>query len=451
MSAISAKDGAPGFARHVGRVGALALALGIGTAVAGTPGVAWADPTETATTSPTDTGTTTGGTADASEPTVPTTPSGATSDGKSPDATEPATSSPAVTSPSQSTVDLGDGVVLSSSGGAHTSSQASETSESVTKSTVDLGGGVALSSSGGALTSSESIASKLPEAAVTPTAPTDPAAQSSAPAAGPSGSTNTKSRHDGSRHQTAPVHPPPSAVVNRAPPAPKVTVSVGPGTGHQTAGSPGSPAVAVRPTPVVVNSLPSSLPAVQKAAAPPPSGHRNQLRRGPFPRCWAPCWRRVRIVPPTRRSCGRCWPRHGVSWVRTPGRSRCPTETCCAPTPIPLSPVETPSCPRTSSRSHSSERTPKSALSQAISTLLTGTPSRPEWYRAWAARPIYGTLTTSLTGVPFELQVSPDGRYIFTFIENDADAGTPTASWSSTARPTPHNLSPSPASRAVSP
>ena len=138
-----------------------------------------------------------------------------------------------------------------------------------TKSTVDLGGGVALSSSGGALTSSESTTSKLPEAAVTPMAPTDTAAQSSAPAAVPSGSRDTKSRHDGSRHQTAPVHPPPSAVVNRAPPAPKVTVSVGPGTGHQTAGSPGSPAVAVRPTPVVVNSLPSSLPAVQKAAAPP--------------------------------------------------------------------------------------------------------------------------------------------------------------------------------------
>ncbi len=32
-----------GYAKHVGRVGALAVALGIGAAVATTPGVAWAD------------------------------------------------------------------------------------------------------------------------------------------------------------------------------------------------------------------------------------------------------------------------------------------------------------------------------------------------------------------------------------------------------------------------
>src|SRR5688572_10252523 len=32
-----------GYARHIGRVGALAVALGIGAAVASTPGVAWAD------------------------------------------------------------------------------------------------------------------------------------------------------------------------------------------------------------------------------------------------------------------------------------------------------------------------------------------------------------------------------------------------------------------------
>ena len=35
-----------GYAKHVGRVGALAVALGIGAAVATTPGVAWADGTE---------------------------------------------------------------------------------------------------------------------------------------------------------------------------------------------------------------------------------------------------------------------------------------------------------------------------------------------------------------------------------------------------------------------
>ena len=34
-----------GYATHIGRVGALAVALGIGAAVANTPGVAWAEPT----------------------------------------------------------------------------------------------------------------------------------------------------------------------------------------------------------------------------------------------------------------------------------------------------------------------------------------------------------------------------------------------------------------------
>jgi hypothetical protein len=33
-----------GYAKHVGRVGALAVALGVGVAVASTPGVAWAGP-----------------------------------------------------------------------------------------------------------------------------------------------------------------------------------------------------------------------------------------------------------------------------------------------------------------------------------------------------------------------------------------------------------------------
>ena len=37
-----------GHARHIGRVGALAVALGIGAAVANTPGVAWAEPDSTA-------------------------------------------------------------------------------------------------------------------------------------------------------------------------------------------------------------------------------------------------------------------------------------------------------------------------------------------------------------------------------------------------------------------
>ena len=35
-----------GYAIYIGRVGALAVALGVGVAVASTPGVAWAEPTD---------------------------------------------------------------------------------------------------------------------------------------------------------------------------------------------------------------------------------------------------------------------------------------------------------------------------------------------------------------------------------------------------------------------
>ena len=35
-----------GYATYIGRVGALAVALGIGVAVANTPGVAWAEPSD---------------------------------------------------------------------------------------------------------------------------------------------------------------------------------------------------------------------------------------------------------------------------------------------------------------------------------------------------------------------------------------------------------------------
>ena len=36
-----------GYARYIGRVGGLAVALGVGVAVATTPGVAWAGPSDT--------------------------------------------------------------------------------------------------------------------------------------------------------------------------------------------------------------------------------------------------------------------------------------------------------------------------------------------------------------------------------------------------------------------
>src|SRR3954470_24793656 len=72
-----------GYARNVGRVGALAVALGIGAAVATTPGVAWAD--DTASTS-------SGGTAGTVGATGTSGPS--ESEGMSPPGTSPAPTGP---------------------------------------------------------------------------------------------------------------------------------------------------------------------------------------------------------------------------------------------------------------------------------------------------------------------------------------------------------------------
>ncbi len=38
-----------GYARHIGRVGALAVTLGVGVAIATTPGIAYADPSVSST------------------------------------------------------------------------------------------------------------------------------------------------------------------------------------------------------------------------------------------------------------------------------------------------------------------------------------------------------------------------------------------------------------------
>ena len=51
-----------GYARHIGRVGALAVTLGVGAAIANAPGIAYAetpggDPTQKTTTTSTDTST----------------------------------------------------------------------------------------------------------------------------------------------------------------------------------------------------------------------------------------------------------------------------------------------------------------------------------------------------------------------------------------------------------
>ena len=118
-----------GYAKYVGRVGALAVALGIGTAVTSTTGVAWAASGESdSSTSP--------GTANDTAKTTTDTPStsGTPSAGTGASATESKsdavsdTADPAAdagdatpTSPSASTNEVAPGVVVSSSGGAHTS------------------------------------------------------------------------------------------------------------------------------------------------------------------------------------------------------------------------------------------------------------------------------------------------------------------------------------------
>ncbi|TPG32527.1 YncE family protein [Mycolicibacterium hodleri] len=114
-----------GYAKYVGRVGALAVVLGVGTAVASAPGVAWATPTDssTATTSTTDTspddasndadGTSVG--------TVDTTPAGATDPSAGSGTDDGATDPAGVSGSTGNSTEVAPGVVISSSGGANTS------------------------------------------------------------------------------------------------------------------------------------------------------------------------------------------------------------------------------------------------------------------------------------------------------------------------------------------
>ncbi|MCV7011400.1 Ig-like domain-containing protein [Mycolicibacterium madagascariense] len=126
----------------VGRIGALAVALGIGTAIAAPAGIAWANPDTTSDSSSANSqsggaSSSTAGGQTASEGTTAQTPGGTesahggatTGSSTGSSATTPATSSPTTGSPSTgspstgsaSTVDVAPGVSVSSSGGAHTS------------------------------------------------------------------------------------------------------------------------------------------------------------------------------------------------------------------------------------------------------------------------------------------------------------------------------------------
>ncbi|MGV0853358.1 Ig-like domain-containing protein [Mycolicibacterium phlei] len=110
-----------GYSSHVGRVGALAVALGVGFAVVTPAGIAWADTDHSATTSSTESGTPASQESPDAPATDTQTTDGAEDGGDSappeaPDPTGAASSSP--NSPSAQTVEVAPGVTVSNSGGA---------------------------------------------------------------------------------------------------------------------------------------------------------------------------------------------------------------------------------------------------------------------------------------------------------------------------------------------
>lgn len=112
------------FAAHVGRIGALAVALGVGIAVTGSPAVAWAEPSGTSATSDTSPaadgpGESPAGDAATNPGVSPSTspPSGETADERD------TTTTPPSTPPSTQETTKLDGVTISSSGGALTSGE----------------------------------------------------------------------------------------------------------------------------------------------------------------------------------------------------------------------------------------------------------------------------------------------------------------------------------------
>lgn len=124
------------YSNFVGRVGALAVALGVGTAIATPAGIAWASPEATgdATTSATqDTGS--GAPAAGSSPSATDTAAPSTVDAGPQTPTLPGTTAttgtptPAPTAGSATTVDVAPGVIVSHSGGAQTSTYGSNPTE----------------------------------------------------------------------------------------------------------------------------------------------------------------------------------------------------------------------------------------------------------------------------------------------------------------------------------
>ena len=126
----SVRSTVPGYARYIGRVGALAVVLGVGAAITTTPGIAWADDGEPAVTSDAGAGTTPSGPTPTG-PVGPPAPVPTSNDsGQEPPAGGVgADDEPKNLSPSQTTEKVGDGVTISSSGGAVTSGEQNDDDE----------------------------------------------------------------------------------------------------------------------------------------------------------------------------------------------------------------------------------------------------------------------------------------------------------------------------------
>jgi YVTN family beta-propeller protein/VCBS repeat-containing protein len=119
------------YGRHVGRVGALAVALGIGTAIGTPAGAAWATTDGTADTSAssTDANTPAAGSTATPPPSTGTTPADSTGGTTgTPVTDEPKSTEPVTPTPSSSTTEeVAPGVIVSSSGGAHSGADAEKT------------------------------------------------------------------------------------------------------------------------------------------------------------------------------------------------------------------------------------------------------------------------------------------------------------------------------------
>ena len=388
---------------YIGRVGALAVALGIGAAVAVTPGTARADTVEDAPSTPSDPGPVTGG-ATATDPSAPAPPAPDSPPAvKSPSSNDAPESAPGATSPSQSTVNLGDGVVLSSSGGAHTSS------DSTAKPRVDLGDGVVLSSSGGAHAGSDSTAK--PWTARRPQDPPDHQAKRLPWPRPLHRDTRTTSQATAAcRPNSVQRHTPHNTPVTGTPVVSAATVSIDVDSRDRIAAHTQPPAVTVVASqPVPVRSVSGSVPIIRAAPAPPTDPASESVAQKALSALLGPL-----VAPGTNGPI-----ETPIMWAL-------------------LAAARRQVGPDTQSMSLSDGNLLRANVETAD---LIGELGAAEYVSVldWNSGSIpfsvdrsighcsphdFGTVTTLLTGVPLELHITPDGAHIFTFIETDADGNT---------------------------